>query len=50
MQGIKGGTKNYAVMAHASDTLNEKDMVIETKVPVKGAVGRIGVNEYSLAA
>ena len=43
MQKIKAGTKNYAVMAHAADEMNEKDMVLETKVPVKGAVGRIGV-------
>lgn len=43
MQAIKSGTKNYAVMAHAADEMNEKEMMVETKVPVKGAVGKIGV-------
>jgi len=43
MTAIKGGSKNYAILAHVSDTLNEKEMVLETKVPVKGAVGKIGV-------
>lgn len=43
MQAIKSGTKNYAVMAHAADVMNEKEMIQETVVPVKGAVGRIGV-------
>jgi len=43
MQAIKGGTKNYAVLAHAADIHNEKEMIVETKVPVKGAVGKIGV-------
>ena len=43
MQKIKGGTKNYAVMAHEADELNEKEMILETKVPVQGSVGKIGV-------
>lgn len=43
MQAIKAGKKNYAVMAHAADEMNEKEMMVETKVPVKGAVGKIGV-------
>jgi hypothetical protein len=43
MHAIKGGTKNYAILAHDSDVYNEKDLVVETKVPIKGAVGKIGV-------
>ncbi len=43
MHLIKSGTKNYAVLAHENDVLNEKEMILETKVPVKGAVGKIGV-------
>lgn len=43
IQAIKSGSKSYAIMAHESDMLNEKEMVLETKVPVKGAVGKIGV-------
>lgn len=43
IHAIKSGTKNYAIMAHESDQLNEKEMVMETKVPVKGQVGKLGV-------
>ena len=43
MQKIKGGTKNYAVLAHEADKMNDKEMVLETMVPVKGAVGKVGV-------
>lgn len=40
---IKAGTKSYAIMAHVADKMNEKEMCEETSVPVKGAVGKIGV-------
>ena len=40
---IKSGTKNYAIMSHASTELNEGSAQYETSVPVKGAVGRTGV-------
>jgi len=43
LHSIKSGTKNYAILAHVKDILNEKDHVMETKIPVKGAVGHIGV-------
>ncbi len=40
---LKSGTKDYAVLAHASTSHDEENMLMETSVPVKGAVGRIGV-------
>jgi hypothetical protein len=43
IHAIKAGSKDYAIMAHEDFTLNEKTMEFESKVPVKGAVGRIGV-------
>jgi len=39
---IKSGTKDYVVMAHISNIYNETDMVVESKVPIKGSVGRTG--------
>lgn len=43
IHAIKSGTKDYAIMAHADTQLNEQAMQMETKVPIKGAVGKIGV-------
>ena len=40
---IKSGTKDYAILAHEETILNKSEMVMESKVPVKGAVGKIGV-------
>lgn len=40
---IKSGTKDYVIFAHEKDLYNEKEMTIETKIPVKGAVGATGV-------
>lgn len=43
IHAIKSGTKNYAIMAHEDSQLNEQSMAMETRVPIKGAVGKIGV-------
>jgi hypothetical protein len=43
IHAIKAGTKDYAIMAHEDTFLNEQSMTMESRVPVKGAVGRIGV-------
>lgn len=43
IHAIKAGTKDYAIMAHTEDKLNEKEMVVETKACVKGSVGRLGI-------
>lgn len=40
---IKSGTKDYIILAHEDTFLNEKTNQLESKVPVKGAVGKIGV-------
>lgn len=40
---IKAGTKDYAIMAHEDTVVNEETSTFETKVPIKGAVGKIGV-------
>lgn len=40
---IKSGTKDYAILAHANTDLNEQSATMETSVPIKGAVGRVGV-------
>lgn len=43
IHAIKSGSKRYAILAHAKDVLNESEMVLETKVPIKGSVGATGV-------
>jgi len=43
IHAIKAGSKNYAIMAHEDTVLNEQTNMMETKIPVKGAVGKIGV-------
>lgn len=40
---LKAGTKDYAILAHANTELNENSAQYETSVPIKGAVGRVGV-------
>lgn len=43
IHSIKSGTKDYAIMAHEDKTYDEIAMAMTTRVPVKGAVGKIGV-------
>lgn len=43
IHAIKSGTKDYAIMAHEEVSLNEQAMTMESRVPVKGAVGKVGV-------
>ena len=43
IHAIKSGTKDYAILAHEDSFLNEQSMQMESRVPVKGSVGRIGV-------
>lgn len=44
IHAIKSGTKDYAILAHEDQFLNEQSMQMESRVPVKGAVGKVGVN------
>ena len=43
IHAIKSGTKDYAILAHEDTVLNEQTMQMESKVPVKGSVGKTGV-------
>lgn len=45
-QHVARSTKRIIFTAHTSDTLNEGEMVMETKVPVKGSLKNNGVESY----
>lgn len=45
-QYVARSTKNVIFLAHTSDTLNEGEMVMETKVPVKGSLKNNGIESY----
>lgn len=43
---VAGSTKNVFILAHTSDVYNEKELVIETKVKVKGSLMNQGIESY----
>lgn len=45
-QRVASSSKNVIFTAHTSDTLNEGEMVMETKVPVKGSLKNNGIESY----
>lgn len=45
-QFVAKSTKNVIFTAHTADTLNESEMVMETKVPVKGSLKNNGIESY----
>lgn len=45
-QYVAGSTKTVIFTAHTSDTLNESEAVMETKVPVKGSLKNNGIESY----
>ena len=45
-QYVAKSTKNVIFTAHIADTLNEGEMVMETKVPVKGSLKNNGIESY----
>ena len=45
-QKVASSTKKVIFTAHTSDTLNEGEMVMETKVPVKGSLKNNGLESY----
>lgn len=45
-QHVAKSSKNVIFVAHTSDTLNESEMIMETKVPVKGALKNNGIESY----
>ena len=42
-QNVAKSTKNVIFTAHTMDTLNESEMLMETKVPVKGSLKNNGI-------
>ena len=45
-QYVAKSTKNVIFTAHTADTLNEGEMIMETKVPVKGSLKNNGIESY----
>lgn len=45
-QRVARSTKNVIFLAHTSDVMNEGEMIMETKVPVKGALKNNGIESY----
>lgn len=45
-QHVAKSTKNVIFIAHTSDTMNESEMIMETKVPVKGSLKNNGIESY----
>jgi hypothetical protein len=45
-QNVAKSTKRVIFTAHTSDTMNENEMVMETKVPVKGSLKNNGIESY----
>lgn len=45
-QYVAKSTKSVIFTAHTSDTLNEAEMLMETKVPVKGSLKNNGIESY----
>ena len=43
---VAKSTKNVIFLAHTSDSLNEAEMAMETKVPVKGSIKNNGIESY----
>lgn len=43
---VAKSTKSVVFIAHTMDTMNENEMVMETKVPVKGALKNNGIESY----
>lgn len=45
-QNVARSSKNVIFTAHTMDTLNESEMLMETKVPVKGSLKSNGIESY----
>lgn len=45
-QYVAKSTKKVIFTAHSADTLNESEMLVETKVPVKGSLKANGIESY----
>lgn len=45
-QYVAKSSKNVIFIAHTQDTMNENEMIMETKVPVKGSLKANGIESY----
>ena len=45
-QHVAKSSKRVVFTAHTADTLNESEMLMETKVPVKGSLKNNGIESY----
>lgn len=45
-QHVAKSTKRVIFLAHSADSLNENEMVMESKVPVKGSLKNNGIESY----
>jgi len=45
-QYVAKSTKNVIFISHTADSMNESEMVIETKAPVKGSLKGTGIEAY----
>lgn len=45
-QYVAKSTKNVVFIAHTADSINESEMIMETKVPVKGSLKNNGIESY----
>ena len=45
-QYVAKSSKNVIFIAHTADTMNESEMVMETKIPVKGSLKNNGIESY----
>lgn len=45
-QYVAKSTKNVIFLAHTADSINENEMVMETKVPVKGSLKNNGIESF----
>lgn len=45
-QYVARSTKRVIFIAHTSDTMNDSEMIMETKVPVKGSLKNNGIESY----
>jgi hypothetical protein len=43
IHAIKSGTKDYVIMAHEDTKYNEETLSYDVRVPIKGAVGKVGI-------
>lgn len=45
-QYVAKSSKNVVFLAHTSETMNDSEMIIETKVPVKGSLKNNGIESF----